>query len=1058
MNRLLKLLSLRRSEVPRLALAALIFLLVAVNDAIVKSVSAGVFNIRAGVERLPEMYTWIAVVFSATMVLLSWLTNRFQRQRLLFGLLGVLGGVLLLNTAVLWAEHRGLVELAGTGFYPFLFVSSEIARNLAGFQVWIAAGGICYSSRAKVLFPLLAASTTLGDITGGFLVRVLGSALLSHQVYGLTVINTGAVIALMRPLIRRYYVSGTDAGGDEGASLAENLRFFARSTYLKLLFVLSLALYALYTAIHYGFNVVARQHYAGEGDITAFFGFFFGMAGVATLLTTTLLLRHVLRWLGVGSIYLWVCLAHVAAAAALVAVFGEYLPLPAVAVIFALNLLNYVLLDSIIAPSYQVLMKLVPERNADGTRMIMEGGFMLVGGLLGAGVTALHAQGFLTLSQLFGVLLAMAAGLAVAGWRLRHSHREVLVRAVREQSVGLDDEEAMESVRQALSHSGEYASGLLLHQDDGVRQMGIELLRQSPQVAAEVALPLVQHENPRIRAASLEALSAAGVGDPVLTQALSGLDDEDAEVRLAAAALAGRALEAGDARGMAPDRQSEDGEDTRAAVIAAVAPRLVPDAGSPSLQAELLYVLERLEDPGTEMARQLMLESLLEADDVEEVVAGIDTVARLGQVAGYGQIIGHLGHAHPAVREAATRALGEVGDDETIAALADQLNDPDPDVVAAAVVGLGRVDLERHGPALLGRMGAAAPREWLGVLTALAERDDDGTTAALMEACRERLVAANRNLVAAATLCRSADCPAVQLLAEQVTNECATIRSGAIRLLGHLGDVDVVGDLVERLGEDDAAARENAIELLENIGDRALMELLLPLLTDDEDERVRVAMELSGWQDPDGDRALVHLLNSRDPWTQLAAAWATLSMERRDLLEQLPPDADARVAELIDAATTGETALSTQDQPLTSMEKITFLKESPFFAALPLEELYHVALSTQEETVSAGTPVIKQGTLGDKMYMVVRGQMEVRRFADEADGEGQQIAVTGAKQVFGDMALLDDEPRSASVIALEDSHLLSLQRGDLERILRRYSSIAFSMMRILSRRLRNSMA
>jgi len=190
----------------------------------------------------------------------------------------------------------------------------------------------------------------------------------------------------------------------------------------------------------------------------------------------------------------------------------------------------------------------------------------------------------------------------------------------------------------------------------------------------------------------------------------------------------------------------------------------------------------------------------------------------------------------------------------------------------------------------------------------------------------------------------------------------------------------------------------------------------------------------------------------------MAAAWAALSLGRQDLLAHLPQDVDERVTELIDTATSGETAMSAQDQPLTSMEKITFLKESPFFAALPLEELYHVALSVQEETVSAGTTVIRQGTLGDKMYMVVSGRMEVRRFAGEDDTEGQQVAVTGAKQVFGDMALLDDEPRSASVIALEDSHLLSLHRGDLERILRRYSSIAFGMMRILSRRLRQSMA
>ena len=149
--------------------------------------------------------------------------------------------------------------------------------------------------------------------------------------------------------------------------------------------------------------------------------------------------------------------------------------------------------------------------------------------------------------------------------------------------------------------------------------------------------------------------------------------------------------------------------------------------------------------------------------------------------------------------------------------------------------------------------------------------------------------------------------------------------------------------------------------------------------------------------------------------------------------------------------------MDTEDQPLTSMEKIVFLKQSSFFASLPLEELYHIALSIQEESATKGTVVIKQGARGGKMYIVVAGELEVSR---TDSGETQRIAVCTEKenQVFGDMALLDDEPRSASVIALEDCRLLSLQRSDLERILRRYSSIAFNMMRILSSRLRDLMA
>ena len=231
---------------------------------------------------------------------------------------------------------------------------------------------------------------------------------------------------------------------------------------------------------------------------------------------------------------------------------------------------------------------------------------------------------------------------------------------------------------------------------------------------------------------------------------------------------------------------------------------------------------------------------------------------------------------------------------------------------------------------------------------------------------------------------------------------------------------------------------------------------------------VNVSWDLRGQRGVDDavDDALRCALASRDRWTQMASAWVAITNDRTDLLDSLPDAVDGPVAEMMSQWTNGRTRGSDmeRDQPLTSMEKITFLKASPFFTALPLEELYHIALSVQEESAKAGKTVIRQGTLGDKMYIVVEGELEVRRFDNEEEASG--VDVTGGhlmatmrdKQVFGDMALLDDEPRSASVIAVQDCALLSLQRGDLERILRRYSSIAFNMMRILSGRLRESMA
>jgi len=1096
MKALLRLLSLRRSEVPRISLAALIFFLVALNDAVVKSVSAGVFNIRAGVDRLPEMYTWIAWLFALTMVLLSCLTTKVRRERLIFGLLGVMATVLALNTVLLWMDQAGAgADLAGTGFYPFLFISSEIVRSMANFQIWIIAGGICFTSRAKVLFPLLAASTTLGDIAGGFLIGLLGVHLASHETYALTVVSAIFVILLLRPLMRRYFVSATSDGGEsKAASLGENLRYFAGSSYLRLLFMLSLALFALYTAIHYGFNVVARQHYSSEGDIIAFFGLFFGVAGVATLVVTTLALRRVLRWLGVGSLYMWVCAVHLAIALVLLSVFQGVLPVSIVAVIFICNILNYVLLDSIIAPTYQVLIKLVPSRNSDGTRMIMEGGFMLLGGLLGAGVTALHARGVVTLGEFFTLLAVIAAAMVATGWRLRSSYTEVLIKAVQERNVAFDDEEAMQSLNEVIAHSADFSQSLLLHREDSVREMGIEILRKSADAAVPICLPLIAHENPRIRSAALDAMGGVTMASTqleVISQSLPLLDDVDTEVQQSAALLVARAVETAYLNTEQPSIDAP----LRQQIIDAVSPRLVSAAENAALLAQFLFVLHRLDDAGSMTVRTIMVEQLLESESAEEITAGIAAAARMGTAAGYPQIVDFLSHPLAAVRESAVGSLHGMSDEGVLDTLLELLGDPDPDVVDAAVSGLRSSVGASRGDPLVQALRERPLPHWERLVSALLDQEDEALIPEVVQSCSGRLREANGYLVAAHVIRRQFPGQASDLLAEQLQLQCRAAQNGTIRVLGHLGDVGLVNSLLDRLNEEDEAARENAIELLENIGDSALMQLLLPLMSDDDEEGTAAASANVDWPGSSQlsiDTALNFALGSSDRWTRMASAWVATTNDRRDLLEGLPDEVDEPLTQMMnhrtdvkrsdvnrpdvkrsDAGQPGVDVDMEKDQPLTSMERITFLKASPFFAALPLEELYHIALSVQEESVKEGTAVIRQGTLGDKMYIVVEGELQVRRFdkEEEADGDvgdadqpdahlakGQLMATMRDKQVFGDMALLDDEPRSASVVAVRDCHLLSLQRGDLERILRRYSSIAFNMMRILSSRLRESMA
>jgi hypothetical protein len=414
------------------------------------------------------------------------------------------------------------------------------------------------------------------------------------------------------------------------------------------------------------------------------------------------------------------------------------------------------------------------------------------------------------------------------------------------------------------------------------------------------------------------------------------------------------------------------------------------------------------------------------------------------------EVRAHLRHSHPAVREAAVRSLAERGGkaEEFIEVLAD----PDPDVVEAAVEALGRISDAAQRQGLVDMLPSLPLKAWEGLLAALISMDDPALAPGLMASCRARLLEANRQLAAIQLLKPRMGLPAVGLMIDQLRLQSQLVQNGVIRMLGALSDSGVVSDLLERLSSSDQEGRDQAVELLENIGDPALLKLLLPLIEADQEEHPEaeggVVLE----------EVLGELVAAPDPWTQMAAVWTAAALGQRRLLDQprppgkpLAPQAGELVEQLL--AQRGEKAMSAADQPLTTMDKITFLKGSALFAALPLEELYHIALSMQEESLHQGAVVIKEGTRGDKMYIVVSGSLEVRKAGADAP-----IALLAEKQVFGDMSLLDDEPRSASVVAVGEVHLLSLQRRDLERILRRYSSIAFTMMRLLSRRLREQMA
>ncbi|MEM6381237.1 MAG: Crp/Fnr family transcriptional regulator [Pseudomonadota bacterium] len=128
--------------------------------------------------------------------------------------------------------------------------------------------------------------------------------------------------------------------------------------------------------------------------------------------------------------------------------------------------------------------------------------------------------------------------------------------------------------------------------------------------------------------------------------------------------------------------------------------------------------------------------------------------------------------------------------------------------------------------------------------------------------------------------------------------------------------------------------------------------------------------------------------------------------------------------------------------------------ESLAFAGLDPELADGLNALTREAKLAAGETLFMSGDPGDAMFAVLEGSLKVAIVS--AEGSEQLLAIVGAGQVVGEMALLDGQPRSATVDALKPSTLARLDKRDFERFATENPAVYQHMLALISRRLRTA--
>jgi CRP/FNR family cyclic AMP-dependent transcriptional regulator len=138
----------------------------------------------------------------------------------------------------------------------------------------------------------------------------------------------------------------------------------------------------------------------------------------------------------------------------------------------------------------------------------------------------------------------------------------------------------------------------------------------------------------------------------------------------------------------------------------------------------------------------------------------------------------------------------------------------------------------------------------------------------------------------------------------------------------------------------------------------------------------------------------------------------------------------------------------------TGQETITLLHRVPVFSTLAVEELERVAAVAVPRQFDDGEVVFREGDQSDTCYIVRTGRC--RAIREHQDGRSITLAHFGPGDIFGELAMFDDERRSATVEAIDATEATAILGPDMRRLLRQHPDIAVKLISSLGRRLRET--
>jgi HEAT repeat protein len=1022
MNKITSALKIQPGEERQIALLMALMLVTTAGSSTGGAGIDALFFSRFGVKNLPFMYILVGLVTFANLMIVSGLLGRLSRTRL-YQLLP-----LILTMALV--AFRLLVAMNLHWSYPVLYVGKEVFIALQGFFLWGLAGNLLDTRQAKRLFPLFTAGGITGTVLGSFGTPLLVQAFGAENLIVTWALGLGMAFWLCRAIIhilnsqpsqRKGIHQRQERRSNLFTEIQNGYRYARRSSLMRWFAVASVLFSILWFSLLLPFSRLATRHYPEANALAGFFGLFQGAQTILALGVSLFLTNRLFGRFGLINMILVLPVIYLAGFTALAAV-------PSFGIIVAARFTQLTWGQGVAETAWNATFNAIPAEQRDQVRAFInalpgQAGIVISGLILMIGDQALQPQ------QLYWVGWMAAVLCLCTIWQSRRAYTRALEEALRsgQPQVFYVEEQPFGGFQRDAGAVEVLLAGLS-SPEANVRQLSAQILGNFPNEEARQALfRSLSDPHPNVRSACLRSirqttqLKAAPVSKPEgipgeIPAIAACLGDPEPEVRFEAVETL-RALASGpdDLAILLPCLADIDPTVRSRAVLT------LANTPYASTAKGILYIMAS--EPEDETRQQAMVALGEWYRSTGEKEGEILEILSKG-----------LGDSSAKVRHAAVMALNGFSADY-LQSLVQALGDSEQRVRTAAAAALGK-----YGSLAQAYLIAALEQSELadGALLALEYLPSGQDEAHLRDyIARQISIALQDHDWASAVPANPTAYPS--LLAESLRLRAERRALRALRAIALLGDRQAIWLALDSLQRRNPAQRAYALEALETTGNSSLTRPLLRIW-----ETAQTAPALA-------EDTLLRAIQDPDPWLRACGAFAaseTHSGQVRIFLERLAQtDPDSLVRETCAFTLKGEKAVKTIGT-LFTMERILFLRRIPLFAGLDPVDLKQIATISYEQVYLDGEYICHYGDLGDEMYIIVSGEVRV------LTETGIEIARRKAGEYVGEIAIISQEPRSATLIAAGDVRVLCLGQKQFEGILRDRPETSLAVLRELCARLK----